>query len=527
MQKVNSLGKWKIGDKIASRFEVQQIFLGGQGIVLVCYDSEHKITVALKTFKEEYLFSEEAKKLFIREATFWTELGRCSYIVNSFYVEMFENRLFIVLEYIPPDSRGRNTLTHHLGNLSLPDILKFSIQFCYGMEYAYSKGIDAHRDIKPDNIMITPDKTVKITDFGLAKAFQEIQSKEDIISSGESSGLSVFQTKQGKKVCGTLPYMAPEQFDGYADKRSDIYSFGITLYRMVMNGQLPFVGKGRTDEEIQQDYEKLHKYEKIELPAHPLSSVINICLRKEPAGRYQSFQEVKEELQKLLLEETGEQVALPEITKLSIGDLINRGIALDSLYRYEEAIAYYDKAIMNEPGNVQAWNNKGYSLVNLALAAQKDSGNWDSWNNTEWSSINLGRFEEAIVCYNEAIKINPQYEKAYANKGYVLVCLGKLKEAINCCDAAIKINPTHDWPWYLKGETLAKLHKLKEAIACFQQVLKINPRYCEAWLNMGCIAFGFKAYKEALVCTEKAIKLNPDFAQAHQLKQSILQELGK
>jgi tetratricopeptide (TPR) repeat protein len=366
-----------------------------------------------------------------------------------------------------------------------------------------------------------------VTDFGLAKAFQEIQLKENIISSGESSRLSVFQTKQGKKVCGTLPYMAPEQFDGYADKRSDIYSFGITLYRMVMNGQLPFVGKGKTDEEIQQDYERQHKYEKIELPPHPLSSVIDICLRKEPASRYQSFQEVKEELQKLLLEETGEQVALPEITKLSIGDLINRGIALDSLYRYEEAIAYYDKAIMNEPGNVQAWNNKGYSLVNLALAAQKDSGNWDSWNNTEWLSINLGRFEEAIACYNEAIKINPQYEKAYANKGYVLVCLSKLKEAINCCDAAIKINPTHDWPWYLKGEALAKLHKFKEAIACFQQVLKINPRYCEAWLNMGCIAFGFKAYKEALVCTEKAIKLNPDFAQAHQLKQSILQELGK
>ena len=75
------------------------------------------------------------------------------------------------------------------------------------MEYAYSKGVDAHRDIKPDNIIITPDKTVKITNFGLVKFFQEIES-EELISEKKRSDLCIFKNKSGVRTSGTLPYMA-------------------------------------------------------------------------------------------------------------------------------------------------------------------------------------------------------------------------------------------------------------------------------------------------------------------------------
>lgn len=206
-----SSGEWRVGDKIANRFEILKILGGegksGMGIVYICYDLKHKLPClfALKTFQKKYLISEEFQKLFKKEALVWTELGRHPYIVQAVWVEELENRLFIILEYIPLDPQSRNNLSHYLGNLTLPDILKFSIQFCYGMEYAHSKGIDAHRDIKPDNIMIAPDKTIMITDFGLTKAFQGIELKEDPVSSEKISGLSIFQTKAGKRVCGTLP----------------------------------------------------------------------------------------------------------------------------------------------------------------------------------------------------------------------------------------------------------------------------------------------------------------------------------
>jgi serine/threonine protein kinase len=278
---------WQVGDRIDNRYEIRQV-LGGTGksgmeIVYVCFDRKHKTQLVLKTFQDKYILSEDAERLFAREARIWVELERHINIVPAYYVDKLGRRLFIILEYIPPDPQGRNTLTHYLGNLTFPDILKFSIQFCFGMEYIYSKGIDCHRDIKPDNIMVTPDKTVKITDFGLAKAFQEIQLKEEIISTEGKAGLSIFQSK-GKQVCGTLPYMAPEQFDGYADKRSDIYAFGVCLYQMVTAGRLPFISSGKTQEELQQDYEKLHKHGELSAISSPLFPLVQKCLEKEPTG---------------------------------------------------------------------------------------------------------------------------------------------------------------------------------------------------------------------------------------------------
>jgi len=314
-------GKWRVGDKIAGRYEIRYVLGGegrsGMGIVYICHDPESRMLFALKTFQERYFFSKETNNLFEREAHVWTELGKHPYIVWAIVAAILEDRLFIVLEYITP-RQGKNTLTHYFGTLDLPDILKFSIQFCYGMEYAYSKGVDAHRDIKPDNIMITQDKTVKITDFGLAKAFQELPLREDIISTGERPGLSIFQSKAGKRVCGTLQYMSPEQFDGYADRRSDIYSFGITLYQMVGGGKFPFIGKGRTDEERQQDYERLHRYGRIPPISSLLFPLIQKCLEKDPNNRYQEFTSIREELQSILLKETGERIIPPEKTKLGV-----------------------------------------------------------------------------------------------------------------------------------------------------------------------------------------------------------------
>ena len=185
--------KWQVGDRIATRYEIYRILGGegktGMGIVYICYDHKFKTPFALKTFRGKYSLSEQSQKLFEREALVWTELGRYPFIVRAYWVEKIEGRLFIVLEYVAPDTEGRNTLTHFLGNLSFAEIIKFGIQFCYGMEYAYSKGIKVHRDIKPDNIMITQNKTVKITDFGLAKPFIESEISE---SGGEYKGFGIY-----------------------------------------------------------------------------------------------------------------------------------------------------------------------------------------------------------------------------------------------------------------------------------------------------------------------------------------------
>ena len=146
----------KIGDFIGGYYEVYRILKGGMGVVYVCYDYRSHFPTVLKTFKKEYIQTDKDEALFKKEALIWIKIGRHPYIIHADSVAKIDRKLFIMLEYISPDSHGRNTLAHYFGYLAFPETLKLSIQFCYGIEYAYSRGIDAHRDIKPDNNMITP-----------------------------------------------------------------------------------------------------------------------------------------------------------------------------------------------------------------------------------------------------------------------------------------------------------------------------------------------------------------------------------
>jgi tetratricopeptide (TPR) repeat protein len=365
------------------------------------------------------------------------------------------------------------------------------------MEYAYSKGIDAHRDIKPDNIMITPDKTVKITDFGLAKAFSEMEFNEDIISSQEHSFLSIFQTKAGKRVCGTIPYMAPEQFDGYADKRSDIYAFGITLYQMVTGGKLPFVGR------TIQEWERLHKQEKIPVIISKLFPLIQKCLEKNLDKRYQSFGYIKNELQDFLFENTGEKLTAPDPEKLETWELSNKGLAFHNLGKFELSISCYDKTLAINQKNAATWMNKGNALTSLF------------------------KYQEAIACYDKAIEIDPKDASIWYNKGYVLDDLDRYDEALLCYDKAIEIDPALVLAWIGKGIILRKFGKYQEALICYNKAIAIDSKSALAWHNKAAVLYYLDRNKEALECVEEALRLTPDFYLAHRLKQLILEKLIK
>jgi len=412
-------GKWRAGDKIGGFFEVQQIFGGegksGMGIVYICFVPKLGMTVALKTFQDKYILSKSNQELFRREALIWsTELGDHPCVVSSYGATVAEDRFFILLEYIAPDNEGKNTLTHYLEGLTFSDILIFSVQFCYGMEYIYSRGIDCHRDIKPDNIMITADKTVKITDFGLAKAFQEIQLKEEVVSSSEKTGLSIFQTKDGKRVCGTLQYMSPEQFDGYVDRRSDIYSFGVTLYQMVTGGRFPFAGS------TPQEYEELHKYKKVPAVSSPLFSVIQKCLEKNPDKRYQDFASIREELEKLFKELTGKKLVIKIEEKPSenvnssqfnfegvdfeidgkSSELANKANNLLMFGKFKEAFNLCEEATKQNPKDILAWTTGGYALYILE------------------------RYDEALIYVEKALRLNQNFSHTINLKELIVRKLG-------------------------------------------------------------------------------------------------------
>lgn len=505
--------EWQPGDTITGQYEILNVLKGGMGTVYICryrpaLNPKKFGLCALKTFQGEQFNSIQARHLFEKEALVWVELGKYPNIVEAYGVVRLKKRLFISLEYVDPDEKGRNTLTHYLGNLSFTEILRLSIQFCHGMEYVYSMGVDAHRDIKPDNIMITPDKTVKITDFGLVKAFQEISAEANPYSVTADSNLSIFKSREGKLVCGTLPYMPPEQFDGYADKRSDIYSFGIVLYQMLAKGKYPFISKS------QEEFEELHRFGKISPVSSPLFSIVEKCLEKSPDKRFQSFSAIKNELQNFYLKETGETLTAPPTKDINSTDLVYKGASFYYLGLWHEMLSSSEEAIKINPKDSWAWYHKGLALSYFA------------------------KYKDEFLCYLKALSINPILCKAWRNLPLAFFCMlirfqpyafrawqlcqagnrlfnsGKYEQALTYYNEIIRINPGSAAAWYNKGSALSNLGRYEEADACLKEATWLNKKFTVAWFNRGFVLYKIGRYREAINCYDKTIGIKRKYAEA-------------
>ena len=441
---------YRKGDFIGQDYEVYGILgKGGCGIVYLVYSHEGVGVFALKTFLDEFLADQEVRKRFQKEANIWVELGNYPYLVRAYFVEEISGRLYIAVEYIAPNEQGLNSLEGYLQRQP-PDLaqsLRWGVQICHGMEYAYSKGVRAHRDLKPTNIMITQDKTAKITDFGLAGVLTESPAIHALgLGAGGLSGQTMLGTG-----FGTPTHMAPEQFDNAAgcDERSDIYSFGVVLYQMTAGGRLPFPVPMGAD--WQEEMRQLHRESPVPRLDSPLFPIIQRCLEKSPEKRYQTFKEVRTNLEPLLLHQTGEVVIPPQLKELEAWEWVNKGVSLGSLGRYEEAIHCCEKALALDPRNVNAWTNKGVSLNSL------------------------GRYDEALHCSDKALEIDPRNVNAWNNKGVSLNSLGRYDEAIRCCDKALELDPRYASAWTNKGNSLHFLGHDEDAIHCYDKALRLPP----------------------------------------------------
>jgi eukaryotic-like serine/threonine-protein kinase len=531
---------YKKGDIIGQKYEVKGILgKGGFGVVYQVYSREAKKEFALKTFQDEFLADQEVRKRFHKEATVWVELGRHPHLVQANFVDQVSGKLYIGMEYIAPSERGLNSLEGYLQHQS-PDLaqsLRWAIQICHGMEYAYSKGVRAHRDLKPNNIMISQDLTAKVTDFGLAGVMNEFTAMSragyGIHPDGRNQQV---QTMLGQGF-GTPTHMAPEQFVNAAgcDERSDIYSFGIVLYQMAARGKLPFLAP--MSENFWLEMRKQHAQFPVPGLNSPISPIIRRCLEKKPEQRYQTFKEVRHDLEVLLKDQTGEVISSPLSNDSSILEWCHKGVSLDSLGRYEEAIGYYDQVLKLVPGLTGIWANKGNSLNRLRRfqeailcldqALEQDQLCVQAWNNKGNSLHGLGRFEEAIRCYEKALQIEPNHISTIINKGNTLNSLGRYSEAISNFNHALGIDPRLRDAWFNKGLSLVNLGSNEEAIRSFDQALKNDPSDVDAWFITGTILYSLGRNKEALRCFDKALELAPRKVNARYYKALSEDRIGQ
>jgi serine/threonine protein kinase/Flp pilus assembly protein TadD len=274
-----------IGDTLAHYRILDKLGEGGMGEVYLAEDTKLKRKIALKVLPSEMASNPDRLRRFEREAEAVASLNHPN-IVTIYSVEEVDGLTFLTMELAEGESLATRI---PLRGFSIEEFFHIAVQLTDALSSAHERGV-VHRDIKPDNIMVSDEGRVKILDFGLAKLRPRAETPE--LSELETEAL----TREGR-VIGTVPYMSPEQACGKpVDHRSDIFSLGLVLHEMA-TGKRVFRGQTSSDILLAILKEEPPSVTDVreDLPFH-LGRIIRHCLFKSPEHRYQSAQDLRNDI---------------------------------------------------------------------------------------------------------------------------------------------------------------------------------------------------------------------------------------
>ena len=260
------------GKRLDGRYEIREIIgVGGMAVVYKAYDNIDDRIVAIKILKEEFLANEEFRRRFKNEAKAIAVLSHPN-IVKVYDVSFGDRLQYIVMEYIEGITLKEYIEQQKVVNWK--EAVHFVNQILKALQHAHDKGI-VHRDIKPQNIILLQDGTIKVSDFGIAR-----------FSRGDTRTMT-------ESAIGSVHYISPEQARGeITDDKADIYSVGVVMYEM-LTGQLPFQSDNAVSVAIMQMQQEAKRPREIN-PNIPLGleQITLRAMQKNAKDRYQSASEM-------------------------------------------------------------------------------------------------------------------------------------------------------------------------------------------------------------------------------------------
>ena len=268
-----------VGKRLDGRYEIREIVgVGGMAVVYKAYDNIDDRMVSIKVLKDEFLANEEFRRRFKNESKAIAVLSHPN-IVQVYDVSLGDKLQYIVMEYV--EGITLKEYIEQQGVIPWKEAVHFTTQILRALQHAHDKGI-VHRDIKPQNIMLLENGTIKVTDFGIAR-----------FSRGETRTMT-------EAAIGSVHYISPEQARGeMTDDKADIYSVGVVLYEMI-TGRLPFESDSAVSVAIMQVQNEATPPREIN-PQIPvgLEQITLHAMEKSTANRYQSAAEMLLDLDEL------------------------------------------------------------------------------------------------------------------------------------------------------------------------------------------------------------------------------------
>ena len=344
---------WQPGETVLGLYEVKDVRSGGMGVVHRVRHLGWQVDLAVKTPRPDKISTPEDRRHFEREAGTWVNLGLHPHTVNCVYVRTIDAAPRVFAEWVDGGSVA-DAVRH--GGLTPARILDIAVQTAWGLAHAHEAGL-VHQDIKPANVMLDPEGTAKVTDFGLARALQSTESSPVGVSFG-----------------GMTPaYCSPEQADAMAGQAgvritaaSDVWSWGVTVLEMFAGRRTTTYGEA-ADAAL-----TLLLAEGLRLPS-AVSRLLRACFADDPGQRPTAL-DVAAQLIDSYPEVAGTAYprSQPKAARLLADGLSNQALSMLDLGRTEEAEELFRGAMTADPYHLPAVYNRGLHQWRTGLSMGED-----------------------------------------------------------------------------------------------------------------------------------------------------------